>query len=80
MSLLHWRSTNFERDLASTLLVIHRSLELGLSLTFPHPQECAVDKAEYERLQREVLQRSVTLNENYSQAAFELRIGRLSCE
>lgn len=80
MSLLHWRPTNFERDIASTLDIVHRSLELGLSLAFPHPGEPPVDRGEYERLKRELLRRSVTLNENYSQAAFELRIGRLSCE
>ena len=80
MSLLHWTSTNFEREMASAFSAIHRSLELGLSLTFPHPSDPPVDKCEYDKLRADLLQRSVRLNDSYSQAAFELRIGRLSCE
>ena len=80
MSLLHWTSTNFEREMASAFTTIHRSLELGLALTFPHPFDLAVDKHEYDKLRTDLLQRSVRLNDNYSQAAFELRIGRLSCK
>lgn len=80
MSLLHWTSTNFEREMASAFATIHRSLELGLSLTFPHPYDPPVDRQEYDTLRTELLQRSVKLNDSYSQAAFELRIGRLSRE
>ncbi|KAI0340717.1 hypothetical protein BDW22DRAFT_1333959 [Trametopsis cervina] len=78
MSLLHWSSTNFEQDMASTFMAIHRLLQLGLSLTFPHPSDVPVDKEEYQKLRTDLLQRSVRLNDSYSQAAFEFRIGRLS--
>ena len=80
MILIRWTSTNFERDIAKTFGVIHKSLNMGLSLAFPNPNEPPVDRKEYERLKADLLARSVRLNENYSQAAFELRIGRLSCE
>ncbi len=53
---------------------------MGLTLAFPHPSDPSVDKNEYIRLKDDLLRRSINLNENYSQAAFELRIGRLSCE
>lgn len=52
---------------------------MGLSLAFPHPNDPPVDLEQYQRLKVDLLHRSVKLNENYSQAAFELRIGRLSC-
>ncbi|KAI0688742.1 hypothetical protein BC835DRAFT_1407984 [Cytidiella melzeri] len=78
MCLLHWTSTNFEKEMASTFTIIHRTLELGLSLTFPHPFDVPVDKQEYERLRTDLLRRSVRLNDQYSQAAFEVRVGRLS--
>ncbi|KAI0085393.1 hypothetical protein BDY19DRAFT_896736 [Irpex rosettiformis] len=78
MSLLHWTSTNFEQEMASAFTTIHRSLELGLTLSFPHPLDPPVDKHEYDKLRTDLLQRSVRLNDSYSQAAFELRVGRLS--
>ncbi|KAJ3553528.1 hypothetical protein NM688_g3561 [Phlebia brevispora] len=78
MALIRWASTNFERDIASTMSVIHTSLDMGLNLAFPTPQFPTIDQIEYQRLRHDLLQRSIKLNENYSQAAFELRIGRLS--
>ena len=78
MTLVRWTSTNFERDIARTFRVIHRGLDMGLNIAFPDPQNDRVDKAEYERMNADLLQRSITLNESYSQAAFELRVGRLS--
>jgi hypothetical protein len=80
MSLVHWTSTSFEREMAATFTVVHRALEIGLALTFPHPFEPPVDKQEYEMLRADLLRRSIYLNDIYSQAAFELRIGRLSCK
>ena len=79
MSLIRWTSTNFERDIAETFSVIHRGIDMGLNLAFPHPGTIPVNRTEYEQLKVDLLQRSIRLNENYSQAAFELRIGRLSC-
>ena len=78
MSLIRWTSTNFENDIAETFAVIHRGLDMGLNLAFPHVDHAPIDRKEYERLTLDLLQRSIRLNENYSQAAFELRIGRLS--
>lgn len=78
MSILKWTSTNFERDIASTFVAIQDCLRMGLSLAFPHPFDPPVAPEDYQRLKVDLLRRSVRLNENYSQAAFELRIGRLS--
>lgn len=78
MSLLHWSVTNFERDIAATFLVIQDTLRMGLALAFPHPNDPPVDPEQYQRLKVDLLSRSIKLNESYSQAAFELRIGRLS--
>ena len=78
MSLIRWTSTNFERDIAETFSVIHKGIDMGLDLAFPRPGRRLVDRNEYEQLKVDLLQRSIRLNENYSQAAFELRIGRLS--
>lgn len=79
MSVLRWNVTNFERDIASTFVVIHDCLRMGLSLAFPHPNDPPVNLEQYQKMKVDLLNRSVKLNENYSQAAFELRIGRLSC-
>ena len=78
MSILRWSVTNFERDIASTFVVIQDCLRMGLSLAFPHPNDPPVNLDQYQKLKVDLLNRSVRLNENYSQAAFELRIGRLS--
>lgn len=80
MTLIHWTSTNFEQDIAQTFAVIYKSLDMGLTLAFPSTQGSPIDKIEYQSLRHDLLQRSIRLNENYSQAAFELRIGCLSCE
>jgi hypothetical protein len=79
MSLLHWSVTSFEREIASTFSAIHETLRMGLSLAFPHPNDPPIDAEQYQRMKVDLLSRSIKLNENYSQAAFELRIGRLSC-
>ena len=71
--------TNFERDIASTFVQIQETLRIGLSLAFPHPNDPPIDAEQYQKLKADLLSRSIKLNENYSQAAFELRIGRLSC-
>ena len=80
MSFLRWSVTNFERDIAGTFALIQECMRIGLALAFPHPTDAPVDLAHYQRLKVELLARSIRLNENYSQAAFELRIGRLSCK
>ncbi|EKM55792.1 uncharacterized protein PHACADRAFT_184561 [Phanerochaete carnosa HHB-10118-sp] len=77
MSLLHWSVTNFEQDLASTFIAIQDTLRMGLALAFPHPND-PPDHEQYQWLKDDLLSRSIKLSENYSQAAFELRIGRLS--
>ena len=80
MAFLRWSVTNFERDIASTFVVVQQCMRMGLALAFPHPDDPPVDLEQYQQLKVELLGRSIRLNENYSQAAFELRIGRLSCE
>ncbi|OBZ75721.1 Uncharacterized protein C26F1.08c [Grifola frondosa] len=75
MVLFRWSSTNFETETAATFSALHQCLSASLHrLT---AGEAHIDPAAYRQLHIQLLQRSIKLNEFYSQAAFELRIGRL---
>lgn len=80
MSLLRWSSTSFEGEMSATFALLQRCLMLGLNRLDIGGKNVTVDTSEYLQLRSQLLQRSINLNETYSQAAFELRIGRLSCE
>lgn len=77
MTILRWSSSSFEKDMAATFAMLQKCLSISLQHI---GKDLAVEPEEYVTLRRELFQRSVRLNETYSQAAFELRIGRLSCE
>ncbi|KAG1754200.1 hypothetical protein EDB19DRAFT_1665235 [Suillus lakei] len=76
LSILHWSSTHLIEEVASTLRIIHRCL----SVCMDHPFTCSSSQqiADLKDLHVELIRRSVILNEMYYQAAFELRIGRVS--
>ncbi|KAI0928180.1 hypothetical protein AcW2_004274 [Taiwanofungus camphoratus] len=78
MSLLRWSSTSFEGEMSATFALLQRCLMLGLNRLDIGGKNVTVDTSEYLQLRSQLLQRSINLNETYSQAAFELRIGRLS--
>ena len=50
MSIIKWTSTNFERDIAATFVVIQDCLRMGLTLAFPHPFDPPIEPEEYQRL------------------------------
>ncbi|KAI0798119.1 hypothetical protein C8Q75DRAFT_709584 [Abortiporus biennis] len=77
MILFQFTPTSFEREIAHTFSLIHQSLSLALNMTF-HAYNEQSAKDEYKRLHSEILQRSISLSESYSQAAFELKVGHLS--
>ena len=69
-------TTNFELETAATFNVLHECLSTSLYRVGAH--ETKNDVSYYRKLHSQLLQRSIKLNESYSQAAFELRLGRLS--
>ena len=77
MTVLRWSSSSFEKEMAATFVMLQKCLSVGLQHI---GKDLSVEPEEYVKLRKELFQRSVRLNETYSQAAFELRVGRLSCE
>ncbi|KAK7689181.1 hypothetical protein QCA50_007872 [Cerrena zonata] len=82
MLIIHWVPTNFEQEVASTFSLLHESTSLALRLSFSSNSEVASPspnkREEYRTLHHDLLTRCIKLNESSSQAAFEIRIGRLS--
>lgn len=78
MLILHWSSTHLIEEVASTLRIIHRCLSVGMDNPFTYPSSQQI--AELKDLHGELVHQSVILNEMYCQAAFELRVGRVSGE
>ncbi|KAG1778598.1 hypothetical protein EV702DRAFT_1178930 [Suillus placidus] len=76
MLILHWSSTHLIEEVASTLRIIHRCLSVCMDNPFTYPSSQQI--ADLKDLHVELVHRSVILNEMYYQAAFELRIGRVS--
>ncbi|KAG2349332.1 hypothetical protein BDR05DRAFT_979574 [Suillus weaverae] len=76
MLILHWSSTHLTEEVASTLRIIHQCLSVCMDNPFTYPSSQKI--AELKDLHVELVHRSVILNEMYYQAAFELRIGRVS--
>ncbi|KAG1832744.1 hypothetical protein EV424DRAFT_1469474 [Suillus variegatus] len=76
MLILHWSSTHLIEEVASTLRIIHRCLSVGMDNPFTYPSSQQI--AELKDLHGELVHQSVILNEMYCQAAFELRVGRVS--
>lgn len=78
MLVMRWSSTSFEDEIASAFSLLHRALSSALTTAFEDNKALHVGMDAYRKMHAELLRRSITLNESYSQAAFELRVGRLS--
>ncbi|KAI0075450.1 hypothetical protein K474DRAFT_1646442 [Panus rudis PR-1116 ss-1] len=78
MILIRWKSTSFEQEVANTFALLHQSLSFALKMSFTELPPSDDDKSQYRTLHSQLLARCIKLNDNYSQAAFEVRIGRLS--
>ncbi|TCD67659.1 hypothetical protein EIP91_012169 [Steccherinum ochraceum] len=73
-----WVSTNFEHDIACSFAALQQCLSISLSSNFSGGIPSLAEREAYNALQARMLTTSIKLNENYSQAAFELRTGYLS--
>ncbi|KAH9946389.1 uncharacterized protein BXZ73DRAFT_37522 [Epithele typhae] len=78
MVIFRGSTTNFELETAATFAVLQECL--STSLYRVGARETKMDVSYYRQLHAQLLQRSIKLNESYSQAAFELRVGRLSLQ
>ncbi|OSD02763.1 hypothetical protein PYCCODRAFT_1389411 [Trametes coccinea BRFM310] len=78
MLIFRGSTTNFETETAATFALLEQCL--SSSLYRVGARETKMDYAYYRQLHSQLLARSIKLNETYSQAAFELRIGRLSLQ
>ena len=78
MVIFRGSTTNFETETATTFALLEQCL--SSSLYRVGARETKMNVSYYRQLHSQLLQQSIKLNETYSQAAFELRIGRLSCE
>ncbi|TBU28948.1 hypothetical protein BD311DRAFT_307591 [Dichomitus squalens] len=71
-------SANFESETASIFALLQKCL--SSSLYRVGARETKMEVTFYRQLHDQLLRRSIMLNESYSQAAFELRVGRLSLQ
>lgn len=81
MLFLTWYSTGFAREVALGLSQLHNSLSLALDEGLGYESTDGSLKhgpGGHRPILDAILKRSVMLNTSYSQAAFELRVGRLS--
>ncbi|KAI0362777.1 hypothetical protein OH77DRAFT_1417068 [Trametes cingulata] len=78
MLIFQGSTTNFETETAATFALLEQCL--SSSLYRVGARETKMPYSHYRQLHNQLLQRSIKLNESYSQAAFELRIGRLSLQ
>ncbi|KAI0060839.1 hypothetical protein BV25DRAFT_1827399 [Artomyces pyxidatus] len=79
MLLLHWSSTRFADEVAGTFSMLYECLAIGLREAFDFDAHNASEPLpSRQNLLNNLLPRSILLNLTYSQAAFELRVGRLS--
>ena len=76
MAVFPGSATNFESETAATFAALQECL--SASLYRVGARETRMEVSYYRQLYNQLLQRSIKLNESYSQAAFELRLGRLS--
>ncbi|KAI1790727.1 hypothetical protein LXA43DRAFT_973447 [Ganoderma leucocontextum] len=71
-------ATSFESETAATFSLLQQCL--SSSLYRVGARETRMEVTYYRQLHNQLLRRSIMLNESYSQAAFELRISRLSLQ
>ncbi|TFY68062.1 hypothetical protein EVJ58_g1227 [Rhodofomes roseus] len=75
MTLLRWSSSSFEKEMVATFVLLQKYMAASLEQI---GKDLTDEPEEYVKLRNQLFQRSVHLNETYSQAAFEMRVGRLS--
>ncbi|CCM06383.1 uncharacterized protein FIBRA_08642 [Fibroporia radiculosa] len=78
MTAYRWSSSSFAGDMAASFALLQRCLSVSVEGIQGGQRKMNADSMEILQLQSQLLQRSIILNETYSQAAFELRVGRLS--
>ncbi|KAI8998920.1 hypothetical protein BD414DRAFT_476445 [Trametes punicea] len=78
MLIFRGSTTNFETETAATFALLEQCL--SSSLYRVGARETKTSFSHYRQLHSQLLQQSIKLNESYSQAAFELRIGRLGLQ
>jgi hypothetical protein len=71
---LRWSSTRFAEDVAAVFADLHRCLSLSMDGAI---LGISTMSSEHKNLHKKLLQGSISLNATYSQAAFELRVGRV---
>ncbi|KAI0332078.1 hypothetical protein GY45DRAFT_1299694 [Cubamyces sp. BRFM 1775] len=78
MVIFRGSTTNFETETVATFALLEQCL--SSSLYRVGARETKMTVSYYRQLHSQLLQQSIKLNETYSQAAFELRIGRLGLQ
>lgn len=74
MVVLRWSCTQFADETVSVLSHLHQSLSLGLDTAFTgNTSAITTQNSLHERL----LKKSLALNVTYSQAAYEVRLGKV---
>ncbi|KII88794.1 hypothetical protein PLICRDRAFT_42030 [Plicaturopsis crispa FD-325 SS-3] len=76
MLLLPWTSTHFAQEVTSVFSNLHDCLSASLESAFTDPPKAMTHN--HQLLHNKLLQKSISLNSVYCQAAFELRVGRIS--
>jgi hypothetical protein len=74
--LLEWSSAAFSEHIVNSLDTIHECLACKLCIMLDDTPPTEVSHAE--NLDKELVRKSVALDSVYEQAAFEIRLGRLS--
>lgn len=72
--------TNFETEMAVAFSLLRQCLAMSLRQMEHGVDTTAADVRDHQILRERLLSQSIKLNETYSQAAFELRIGRINCK
>ncbi|TFY72380.1 hypothetical protein EVG20_g641 [Dentipellis fragilis] len=78
MLLLHWFSTHFAHEISATFTHLHECLSLSLEEAFGDSKNETTIIRKHNQILDKLLQEFIGLNLAYSEAAFELRVGRLS--
>jgi hypothetical protein len=75
---LRWTSTTFGEQVADSFSFFHDCLSANLQVLLDDSGSGTYSEGEDTDRSQKLLKKSIALNAAYSQAAFELRIGRLN--
>ncbi|TFK55317.1 hypothetical protein OE88DRAFT_1780799 [Heliocybe sulcata] len=78
MLLLHWTSAHFGDEVSAAFVTVRNCLSMSLDKAFSNYGAKDTASTGLRQMHKELLQKSISINAAYSEAAFELRIGRLS--